>query len=67
MPDGLRGRLFAMDLALLTLTAALGSVAWGLAIDRFGVRPVVQAVAGLCALAALAWAAALPWMERSDA
>lgn len=66
VPDDLRGRLFAMDLALLTLTAALGSVTWGLAIDRFGVRVVVQAVAGLCALAALAWAAALPWMERRD-
>jgi predicted MFS family arabinose efflux permease len=67
VPDGLRGRMFAMDLALLTLTAATGSVVWGIAIDRVGVRPVVQAVSGLCALAALAWAAALPWMERSDA
>lgn len=66
VPDRLRGRLFAMDLALLTLTAAFGSVAWGFAIDRFGVRAAVQAVSGLCALAALAWTAALPWMERSD-
>jgi MFS family permease len=66
VPDGLRGRLFALDLALLTLTAAFGSLAWGFAIDRFGVRAVVQAVSGLCALAALAWAAALRRMERSD-
>jgi MFS family permease len=56
-----------MDLALLTLTAALGSIVWGFAIDRLGVRPVVQGVAGLCALAALAWAAALRGIERREA
>jgi MFS family permease len=67
VPDSLRGRLFAMDLALLTLTAALGSIVWGFAIDRLGVRPVVQGVAGLCALAALAWAAALRGIERREA
>jgi predicted MFS family arabinose efflux permease len=66
VPDGLRGRMFAMDLALLTLTAALGSVAWGLAIDRFGVRAVVQGVSLLCALAALAWTFALRRIERRE-
>jgi MFS family permease len=67
VPDSLRGRLFAMDLALLTLTAALGSVVWGFAIDRLGVRLVVQAVAALCGLAALAWAGALRRIERREA
>ena len=67
VPDGLRGRLLAMDLACLTLTAAFGSLAWGLALDRVGVRPVVLFVAGLCGLATLGWAASLRWMERAEA
>jgi predicted MFS family arabinose efflux permease len=67
VPDGLRGRMFAMDLALLTLTAAVGSIVWGVAIDRYGLRPVVQAVSGSCALAALAWTIALRRTERSEA
>lgn len=66
VPDGLRGRLFAMDLACLTLTAAFGSLAWGLALDRVGVRPVVLFVAGLCGLATLGWAASLRWMEGGE-
>lgn len=66
VPDRLRGRLLAMDLACLTATAALGSVAWGAAIDAFGVRGVVLFVSGLCLLATLGWAAALPWMERRE-
>jgi MFS family permease len=67
VPDGLRGRMFAMDLALLTLTASLGSIAWGFAIDRYGVRPVVQAVSMLCALAALAWIGVLRRIEHREA
>jgi MFS family permease len=66
VPDGLRGRLFAMDLALLTLAATFGSVAWGIAIDRVGVRPTLYGVAAACGLAAVAWAASLRWMELQD-
>lgn len=66
VPDGLRGRVLALDLACLTLTATFGSLAWGLAIDRVGVRPVLLVVAGVCGIAALTWAALLPWMERGE-
>jgi MFS family permease len=66
VPDGLRGRVLALDLACLTLTATFGTLAWGWAIDRVGVRPVLLVVAAVCGVAGLIWAALLPWMERDE-
>jgi MFS family permease len=67
VPDRFRGRLFALDLANVMLAGSASSVAWGLALDRFGLRPAVFAAAAVSALAFLAWTAALPWMERAEA
>jgi MFS family permease len=66
VPDRFRGRLFALDLANMMLVAAFFSVTWGLAMDRFGVQPVVFAAAGASVLTTLAWTLALPWMERTE-
>jgi len=66
VPDDLLGRVLALDLACLTLSGIFASLVWGWAIDRVGVRPVLLAVAGVCALTALAWAASLRFMERRD-
>lgn len=67
VPDDLLGRVLALDLACLTLSGIFASLAWGWAIDRVGVRPVLLGVAGVCALAGLAWASSLRWLERRDA
>ena len=52
-PDALRGRIFAGDFALVTLTLALSSFVSGAASQRFGPRPVTLALAGL----SVAWSA----------
>ena len=52
-PDALRGRIFAGDFALVTLTLALSSFVSGAASQHFGPKPVTLALAGL----SLAWGA----------
>jgi MFS family permease len=66
VPDALRGRVLALDLACLTLTATVGTLAWGWAIDLVGVRPVLLAAAAVCGVAGLAWAVLLPRMEQAE-
>jgi predicted MFS family arabinose efflux permease len=66
VPDRLLGRVFALDLALLTLVAAATSLLWGWLADSWGIRSTVFFVAGLSLLPLAAWASALPWMERSE-
>lgn len=52
-PDELRGRIFATDFALVTMTMTVSLIAAGVASDRFGPRPVMLALA----LLNLAWGA----------
>ena len=56
-PDGLRGRLFSFDYALVTLTIALSTLAAGVLADAFSPSVAVWAMVGLVALAGSAWAA----------
>ena len=66
VPDDLLGRVFAVDLALLTFVAAGTSLLWGWLADTWGIRPTVLLVAGITLLPFVAWASALPWMERNE-
>jgi len=66
VPDRLLGRVFAIDLALLTLVAAGTSLLWGHLADTWGIRPTLFFVAGISLLPLVAWAGALPWMERRE-
>lgn len=66
VPDPLRGRLFALELAGTTLAAAVATLAWGAAMDGWGVRPAVTVAATVSALLLLAWLLSLPWMERRE-
>ena len=66
VPDRYRGRIFAIDFALLTLVSAASSYATALAIDRLSVGPRAMAVClGAMFLApALAWWRATPSISR---
>jgi MFS family permease len=66
VPDRFRGRLFALDLASIMLAATVSSLVWGVALDRYGVRPVVFASSAVSLLALAAWTLALVWMERLE-
>jgi hypothetical protein len=43
VPDRFRGRVFAIDLGLSTLTNSLSTLVWSLALE-FGASPVVMAL-----------------------
>ena len=62
VPDRFRGRVFAMDFALMTLVSAGSSYATALSLDRLGIGPRAMAVAlGACfVLPAAAWWWATP-------
>ena len=53
VPDHIRGRIFAFDFALITLSLGLSSLAASWLSDRIGPRPAVAIAGGI----ALAWAA----------
>lgn len=57
VPDAYRGRVFAMDLALLTAVASLASYTTGLGLDRVGIPPRTMAViiGGLFLAPAMVW------------
>jgi MFS family permease len=60
VPDRIRGRVFAFDQALITLTLAISSLITGWAADprRFGPRPTALALGGV----AVAWALVWTWV-----
>ena len=58
VPDRIRGRIFAFDGALITLTFALSSLATGFLADRFGARPVATGLG----LIGLAYAGVWTWL-----
>jgi MFS family permease len=66
VPDRLLGRLAALDLVNANLAGMVFSVAWGLAIDRAGLRPAVFAAATATLVPFVLWTAALPFLERRE-
>ena len=56
-PDELRGRIFATDLALVTLTMTISLVVAGVASNQFGPRPVMSVLA----VVNLIWGATYLW------
>jgi len=55
VPDELRGRVFALDYGLVTLTISLSSLATGIFADRYGASPVVMALSALAVVWAGIW------------
>jgi MFS family permease len=55
VPDRLRGRIFAADYGLLTLSLSISSMGAGLLADRYGVRRAALGLATLGLLWALVW------------
>jgi MFS family permease len=55
VPDRIRGRIFAFDLALITLTFAVSSILTGVTADIFGARPVAIALGAIGTIYAVVW------------
>jgi MFS family permease len=55
VPDALRGRIFAADFGLVTLTISISSVAAGLLSDTLGPVPAVIILGSLALLWGVAW------------
>lgn len=66
--DNFRGRVFAAELALLTLTMAVSNYTTGELLDRFGFSPRVVAVGigALFLLPALVWLITQKWWDRDE-
>ncbi|MFN2610829.1 MAG: MFS transporter [Actinomycetota bacterium] len=54
-PDGLRGRILALDLGLVSLTMSISAFTAGWLADRFGPRPVMAGLALVEIAYALVW------------
>jgi predicted MFS family arabinose efflux permease len=59
-PDELRGRIFATDLALVTLTMTISFIVGGVASNQFGPRPVMLVLA----VVNLIWGISYLWFTR---
>jgi hypothetical protein len=57
VPDGIRGRIFAADYGLVTLTMSISSLGAGILSDRFGAPAATIATAFFCVAWATAWGA----------
>ncbi|MDQ3665649.1 MAG: MFS transporter [Acidobacteriota bacterium] len=66
--DGFRGRVFAAELALLTLTMAASNYVTGELLDRFGLSPrsVTVGIGILFLIPGLVWFATKPWWDRGE-
>ncbi len=64
--DSFRGRVFAAELALLTLTMAVSNYATGELLDRFGFSPraVAVGIGAFFLLPGVAWFATQRWWDR---
>jgi MFS family permease len=64
--DGFRGRVFAAELALLTLTMAASNYVTGEMLDRFGLSPRTVAIALGCffLVPGVVWFATQRWWDR---
>lgn len=64
VPDHIRGRVFSMDLGLLTLTLALSTFVTGVAVDRFDPREVALALGAIFILYGAFWTTAILLSQR---
>ena len=66
--DNFRGRVFAAELALLTLTMAISNYATGELLDRFGLSPRAVAIwiGALFVFPGVAWFATKRWWDRDE-
>jgi MFS family permease len=64
--DSFRGRVFAAELALLTLTMAISNYATGEMLDRFGMsaRTVAVAIGALFLVPGVAWFVTQKWWDQ---
>ncbi len=58
VPDRIRGRIFAFDAALITLTLTVSALITGWTANTYGARPTAVALG----LVAIAWAATWSWL-----
>jgi predicted MFS family arabinose efflux permease len=65
VPDRIRGRIFAFDFALITLSLALSSLAAAVLTDRFGPRTTAFVMGGIAIAWALIWWALTRNIRRS--
>ncbi|MBI2238093.1 MAG: MFS transporter [Actinobacteria bacterium] len=65
VPDRIRGRVFAFDFALVTLSIAVSSIGAGWAAERWGPRPAVVVLAGVALAWALVWWTATRGVRRA--
>jgi MFS family permease len=61
VPDRIRGRVFAFDFTLITLSLAVSALVTAWAADRFGARPTVAVLGGVAVL----WAGIWTWLTTS--
>jgi MFS family permease len=64
LPDALRGRLFALELAAFHLSAIVFALLWGALVDRIGLRETVLLAGAVSLLPLIAWTANLSRMDR---
>ena len=66
--DNFRGRVFAAELALLTLTMAISNYATGELLDRFGWSPraVAIGIGALFVFPGIAWFVTQRWWDREE-
>jgi MFS family permease len=55
VPDRIRGRIFAFDLALITLTFAISSILTGVSANAFGAKPVAIVLGAIGTVYAVVW------------
>jgi len=67
VPDALRGRLFALELAASHLSAIVFALLWGALVDRIGLRETVFQAGLLSLVPLLAWSLNLARMDRAAA
>ena len=58
VPDRIRGRIFAFDFTLITLSLTVSALVTAWAADRFGARPTVAVLGGVAVL----WAGIWTWL-----
>jgi hypothetical protein len=66
--DNFRGRVFAAELALLTLTMALSNYATGEMLDRFGLSPrsVAVGIGAFFLIPGVVWFATQKWWDKDE-
>lgn len=63
-PDAIRGRIFSMDLGMLTLTLALSTFLTGVAVDRWEPHYVALGLGATFLLFGAVWSLGMWWSQR---